>query len=85
MADRTSARIFGELFQWLADEAPDTISRERLVQYLWEKQKRYDFSPCQMECDPEALMKLGLARRGVDPEYPDEGEIVLYGPVQDRR
>lgn len=29
----------------------------------------------------KALVELGLARRGLDTDYPDDGEVLLYGPV----
>lgn len=44
---------------------------------MWDLTGNYDFSPYQIGED-DALVKLGLARRGVDPEHPDEGETLLY-------
>ena len=77
MADRTSAALFGAFFERLA-ETPDERSRE-LATWLWGQSRGYDFNDYQMDAD-EALVALGLARRGVDPEYPDDGETMLYGP-----
>ncbi len=58
MADRTSAALFGELFQDLADqETPDL----KLVKKLWQKTRNYDFDYYQMNCDA-ALKKLGLCK-----------------------
>lgn len=75
MADRTSARVFGKAFMLLAEEPFD---KQRVIDLLWKETRGFDFSPYQMCCD-EALMKLGLARKGVDPDYPSEGETILYG------
>jgi hypothetical protein len=73
MADRTSAYVFALIFRELAllPEGRDIAKR------IWGHTMKYDFSQYQMECD-EALISLGLARRGVDPDYPDEGETVFY-------
>lgn len=79
MADRTSAGIFGDIFIYLAKQ-PKTPERDAFVAEMWKhSQGSYDFSNYQMGCD-EALVKLGYARKGVDPDYPDDGEILLYGP-----
>lgn len=68
MADRTSAGLFGTFFEFLAEE-PDERSKV-MAEKLWRISKRYDFGPCQMDCD-DALVKLGLARLDADgvPEY----------------
>lgn len=76
MADRTAAGIFGEFFD-LAAGIKQTPEVKRLALLMWCMTGGYDFSPDQMECD-EALIKLGLAKRGVDPDYPEDGEVVLY-------
>lgn len=76
MADRTSARLFGQVFSVLAKnpekykEAAHEIFNE--VQY-------YDFNEYQMDAD-EDLMSLGLARKGTDEEKAAEGydNIVIY-------
>jgi hypothetical protein len=58
MADRTSAALFGEIFEMFAEsEQPDL----RIVKRLWVMTRGYDFSACQMDVD-DALMKLGLAK-----------------------
>lgn len=56
MADRTSARIFGQLFTHIAQGTPLTHD------VLWDMCQRYDFHPCQMDIN-EILISLGLARR----------------------
>jgi hypothetical protein len=77
MADRTSAGIFHRLFRKLATDPTD---QHRLwAREFWEEAKQYDFSWYQLECDEELLV-LGLARRGIDPDYPHEGETIFYGP-----
>jgi hypothetical protein len=79
MADRRGAETFGRLFRFLAGQG-GLLDPCDLACRLWEEQKRHDFSPHQMECDA-ALIVLGLARPGVDPEFPEEGETILYGPA----
>lgn len=75
MADRTSASVFGKIFDLLAENP--TEEHKRIAQEIWPMRGEYDFSDYQMYCD-ESLIKLGLAKMGVDPEYPDEGEVILY-------
>lgn len=74
MADRTSAKIFGNLFDILAKN-PD-INSNQLAKILWEMQRGYDFSPYQMNAD-EALVKLGFAKEVPDSEDP-EYTVTLY-------
>lgn len=81
MADRDSAWIFGLVFTRLAT-AP-TPQHVRWAKDLWRKSFDYDFSPEQMCVDP-ALQKLGLAKKGVDPEYPDDGQVWLYADSKAR-
>lgn len=76
MADRTSAGIFGDIFKELAKDEP--IDRVAFAKKVWEWSQGYDFSEYQMDCD-DALLKLGLARRGIDPRYPNDGESIIYG------
>lgn len=80
MADRTSAAIFGMLFEKLASDP--TPQHVEWAKWLWEQQSSYDFSPYQMSVDA-ALITLGLAHRGVDPEYPNDGEVMRYEPSGD--
>lgn len=75
MADRTSAGIFGRIFEYLAQK-PDRRAKEFALE-MWSEAGGYDFSWYQMECD-DALVTLGLAKRAHDPEYPDEGKRVFY-------
>lgn len=76
MADRTSAGIFGDLFVYLSEQPQDERTRAFALK-TWADSQGYDFSHYQMEAD-EALIKLGLAKRGVDPDWPDDGETILY-------
>jgi hypothetical protein len=55
MADRSAARVFGSIFEVMAEDSLDALPLR-----IWNMSKRYDFSPCQMDCD-DALIKLGLA------------------------
>lgn len=63
MADRTSAALFGEIFELLASDEP--IDRATIARRMWDKSGGYDFSPYQMSAD-DALMKLGLAHECKD-------------------
>jgi len=62
MADRTSAVLFGKIFDILAADQYEELARK-----LWDLKSSYDFSSYQMNCD-ESLIKLGLARKDIDPE-----------------
>lgn len=79
MADRSSAYLFGRVFKLIAEHVPEGAGRDELAAEFWREQRDYDFSPYQMNVD-ETLSSLGLARRGVDPDWPDDGEVWLYGP-----
>jgi hypothetical protein len=82
MSDRTSASLFADIFKILADHVPPGDERDALARRIWASTRDYDFSPYQMYAD-ESLISLGLARRGVNPDWPDEGEVTLYGPDGD--
>lgn len=58
MADRTSAEIFGDMFSYLAETK--NLSKEQMVQAMWDRSQGYDFTSDQMGVD-DALVKLGLA------------------------
>jgi hypothetical protein len=75
MAGRTSATIFATIFDKLAED-PTEQHRQWALEF-WEESDNYDFSPSQRGCD-EALQKLGLARRGVNPRHKEGGEVLLY-------
>lgn len=75
MADRSSARAFGLVFKHLADEP---LERDKaLARKLMRELDAFDFSPDQMGCD-RALIALGVAKKGVRPGDPEDGEQVLY-------
>lgn len=84
MADRSSAYLFARIFGLIDEHVHDAKTRQKLAFEFWAESRSYDFSPYQMDCD-EILMKLGLARRGVDPDYPSEGDTMLYGPEKPGR
>ena len=69
MADRTSAELFSDIFQLLANDEP--VDRKAMARELYKTAQAFDFSWYQMYCD-EALIKLGLAREG------DDGVEYLY-------
>jgi hypothetical protein len=82
MADRTSAHLFGQIFNHLA-ETPDerSVTFARVVWGLMEE-GGYDFNHYQMDAD-EALVKLDLARPGHDDwceEGCDSDDCMVYGP-----
>jgi hypothetical protein len=79
MADRSGAYLFSRIFELIDQHVQDTETRKKLALDFWKEQGSYDFAPYQMDCD-EILMKLGLARRGIDPDYPKDGETIIYGP-----
>jgi hypothetical protein len=75
MADRTSAGLFGKIFELLAKNPTDehkTIAKE-----IFAYTRDYDFNNYQMYAD-DALLTLGLAVKGVHPKYVDEGETIIY-------
>ena len=57
MSDKTSAEIFGLIFNLLAKQPK---SNQKLAAKIWKISSQYDFHPCQMGCN-DALKKLGLA------------------------
>ena len=75
MADRTSAALLGQIFKLLAENPTD--EHKRIAQKIWGFSDYYDFSPYQMDAD-EACYKLGIARRGIHPEYPEDGETYFF-------
>lgn len=82
MADRSSARAFGGVFETLAEHLPEGGTRNMVASQIWTLTREYDFTPDQMNAD-SALFALGLARRGVHPDWPDDGVVTLYGPDGD--
>ncbi len=77
MADRTSADIFGRIFTLLASEGPNH-DKEDLAKEIWDIAQDYDFDPSQMSCDPDTGIMLGLCKKGINPEYPQDGEVYLW-------
>lgn len=65
MADRTSAALFGKLFQLLARNP--TEEHKEIAAEMFDLTGEYDFSNYQMYAD-EACEKLGLCRIPSDPE-----------------
>lgn len=81
MADRGAAEIFGIIFRKLAVDP--TVQHVRWAKSLWRASFSFDFSPEQMECDA-TLRKLGLAKKGLDPNYPEDGPVWLYADDKGR-
>lgn len=76
MADRTSAGVFGAVFEILGEDS--TKDHKLLARRVFALTTGYDFSPYQMAAD-ESLARLGLDRTAPDADHPDCvcGE---YGP-----
>lgn len=75
MVDRTSAGLFGKIFELLAKNPTD--EHKKIAKEIFDETGNYDFSYYQMYAD-ESLITLGLAEKGIDPEYPEEGEVIIY-------
>lgn len=71
MADRTSAAIFGKVFELIAVNITDET--KNIAEELYKETYSYDFSQYQMKAD-EALIKLGFAKKFpcvMDKEFPE--------------
>lgn len=82
MADRTSAELFGNIFKDLAKLKPSPW-RAKTAQKYFKMIGAYDFSEYQMYAD-RALIELGLAHKGVNPDYPEDGVVMIYTPPPKR-
>lgn len=78
MADRSAAYLFGSVFELIDAHVPEE-KRKKVALDFWNRSRDYDFSPYQMGQE-DVLQRLGLARRGVDPDWPNDGETWIYGP-----
>lgn len=78
--DAPQAQLFGFLFKEMA-RFPPSQERTAYLARLWKQAEVYEFSWADMRAD-EALLVLGLAMKGPDPNPEAEGkEIVFYlGP-----
>jgi hypothetical protein len=81
MADRSSAYIFGQIFELIDEHVPADKKRKMALKF-WKESRNYDFGPSDMHVD-EALTRLGLAKEKVDPRYPEDGPVTMYGPKFD--
>ena len=79
MGDTSGAEMGGDVFDLLAraHKRPDKFDPLKEARKFWKKMELIDCSPDEMDAD-KALLTLGLACKGVDPDYPEEGPIVLY-------
>lgn len=75
MADRTSAALFGRIFNRLAQNPTD--ENKKLASEIFDLMGEYDFNEYQMYED-ESLLALGLAKMGINPDYPRDGEMIIY-------
>ncbi len=76
MSDRSSAYIFGRVFELIDKHVPKG-KRFTQARRFWTMSLEFDFGPSDMHADP-ALKRLGLARKGLSPDYPEEGPITIY-------
>lgn len=76
MADRTSAKIFGMIFEMLSNN-PTKEHKEMAKEVYYRIVGTYDFSDYQMFADG-ACLALGIAKRGIRPEYPLDGKVTLW-------
>lgn len=76
MSDHTSAELFGFIFDHLAEFKRKGIDVGADADRFWELTRDYYFAPYQIGED-EALIQLGLAKRGAHPDYPGKS-VVLY-------
>lgn len=79
MSDKHSCWLFGQIFRKLAKE---DLDKTELAHFLWKEGRGLDFHPMDMEADEE-LASFGLARKRVDADYPEDGEVWFYGPPGD--
>ena len=75
MSDHTSAGIFRSFFQLLAENP--TEENKELAKRTWNLMSVYDFSERQLGCN-DSLIKLGLAEKGFDPDFPEDETIFYY-------
>lgn len=78
MSDKRNAAFCATVFIMLAEEPTEKNKQNALR--IWNAIDGYEFSAYHMGCD-DALAVLGLYRRAVDPKYPNEGEVDIYGPA----
>lgn len=79
MSDRSSAELFGEIFNLIVGYVPKA-EQPKVAGEFWKMSRGYDFSDYQMGCDDQ-LIELGLAHKAVDPDYPEDGEQTVYEPA----
>lgn len=79
MSDRTSAGLFGTFYEKLASDP--TPQHVQWAHELWKLMGKgdFDFSHYQLCCET-SLKILGLARKRVSEEYPEDGLVWHYGP-----
>lgn len=75
MSDRSSAEIFGLIFEVLAK--PGRFDRKKAASVIWRNTGNFDFSPYQMDCD-DSLIALGLATKCKCGGIKYEGEDDAY-------
>ena len=77
MSDRSGAYLFSRIFKLVDEHVTDEKERKKLAREFWKETRDYDFSYYDLDCD-DVLIRLGLAKKGVNPRYPEDGEVTLY-------
>ena len=76
MTDRTSAHTFAQIFRLLAEDPTD--EHKRLAREIWKFSAECDFCGLDMRAD-DACLALGVARVGIDPDYPEDWQLLWIG------
>lgn len=75
MTQRSAARIYGDVFDALAEYSVPGV--KAIACKVWSQSRRYDFTPSDMKCD-DSLIVLGLAVK------PRPCAATVYGPVDEK-
>lgn len=76
MADRSSAWIYGRVFEMIV-RAVEPKRQKAEARRAWKDMQEFDFAPDDMHAE-KALLKLGLAKKKVDPQFPEDGPMIVY-------
>jgi hypothetical protein len=77
MSDRETARVFERIFKKLGSD-PTPQHRSWALE-LWRDMSCFDFHYSQLSLREE-LLALDLARFRIDAKYPEDGEVLFFGP-----
>jgi len=75
MSDRSAGDLFRTMFRLIgSDPTPQHI---KWAKKLWKKSGEFDTHPGDWGCDKD-LITCGLAKRGANKDYPEDGTVILY-------